>query len=72
MFSCMLKPLQTVEKAMTHVRKQAAMIYTYIEIGVAQGHTTKALATELFNHGRARMSQRHRALIAAAGPPCGM
>lgn len=59
-------PAPSIERTERHVRKNAAMIVTYLEIQEARGRDQQTALAELLNHGSMGLSDRHLARIAAA------
>ena len=56
----------SIEKMKEYIRKQAAMLVTYIEVMVHQGHNPVIVAKDLLRHGRARQKAKHRHLLRAS------
>lgn len=61
-------PLPSIERTERHVRNQAAMLVTYLEIRENQGANPDRTLSELLQHGAAGLGNKHFALIASARP----
>jgi len=57
------KPSPNLDKMKEHVRKQAAMLFTYTEVLRLQGSDPVRSLSELLRHGKSKIKDKHKLLI---------